>query len=279
MLNAIDRPGTFRGNFVEHGVSKTTNGYPQFVGKLKALEYYNEETGEWMSWTEFDQEITAYLCLYTKDKQSGAWKELQNATQLKKALGWDGASFSTLANGNYANTMVLFRVEEDEYNGNVKLKVSWVDTHDANPLRQLVAFDTDKLKTLDTEFTGVLSGPAPVPAKPAGAPATPPRRGRPPKATPTPGAVTPPKASVPSVPEKATAPVSAPAPTLPLSPTAMTKDEAWLYVNQEPLGVDETKLAEVWITEVTKIGKPEDKFSPAEWALVASTVRTLTAKF
>ena len=44
-MNAIDRPGTFRGKLTDWGVSETKNGYPQFVTKLIALEMYDEDAG------------------------------------------------------------------------------------------------------------------------------------------------------------------------------------------------------------------------------------------
>ena len=40
----IDRPGTFRGQIQERGVGETKNGYPQFVLRVLADEYYDDQT-------------------------------------------------------------------------------------------------------------------------------------------------------------------------------------------------------------------------------------------
>jgi hypothetical protein len=283
----IDRPGSFRGKITEAGVGETKNGYPQFICRLQATEFYDEQTQAWVDWSSFDQDIVAYLVLYTKDKQSGQWKELLNAQQLKKALGWDGTSFATLANGDYSNTPVLFRVETDTYNGNESLKVSWIDAADANPTRQLTKFDSAKLAGLDSAFKGVLGTKAPVPASakpPTGKPVTPPKRGRPPKATPTAGATAPSAApasvaapSAPPVPASPAAtppaPSGSPKPTTPATtlPTECTKDEAWAAVCEHPervATVTDDKIAEMWLVEAEKFGKAEDAITPKEWALL-----------
>jgi hypothetical protein len=179
-MNAVDRPGTYKGTITEAAVTETKNGYPQFTGRFLAAEFYDEETQTWVPWAAYSQEILGFFVLYTKKDEK--WVELLNAQQIKKALGWDGASFADLANGDYSQTIVMFRVEPREYNGNTTLNVTWIDAADANPTRQLQKYDATKLKELDGKFSGVLTGktPKPVSAKPAGA-VTPPKRvpGRP----------------------------------------------------------------------------------------------------
>jgi hypothetical protein len=273
-MNAIDRPGTFRGKITDAGVSDTTNGFPQFVADLNAVEFYDEQTGEWVNWTEYGQSLRAYLVLYSKDKKTGEWVELLNAKQLKKSLGWDGVSFVSLAEGNYADTLVMFRVEEEEYKGNKQLKVTWIDDADANPTRQLKKFDTAKLKALDSQFAGVLGTKAPTPSSApasAKAPAAPPRRGRPPKATPaTPastGTVAPAAPAAPDAPSAAAPAASAP----PAQVKGCTKDEAWQEVVTNPrriAAVTDEKLAEIWLAQMELIGKAEDAFGPMDWAKV-----------
>ena len=94
-MNAIDRPGTFRGRVTDHGVSETRNGFPQWVATIQALEFYdasgemteNHEPG-YVAWGDFEQDMTAYLVLYTVDQKSETgWKECLNAKQIKKVFG------------------------------------------------------------------------------------------------------------------------------------------------------------------------------------------------
>jgi len=283
-MNLIDRPGTYRGRLTDYGVSETRNGYPQFVATLFALEYFNEESGEYMPWEPYEQEITAYLVLYTKDKND-TWKELMNAEQLKKALGWNGTDFESLANGDYKDTIVMFRVESHTYQDKTSLQVQWMDVADANPLRTLPKYDASKLKAMNTKFAGVLTSgaPTPAPAK-ASKPASPPKSGgkKGKKSTPKSGQ----KASLesasepkPDAPSTATPPPVSPAPAAPApsgSPSdvePVTKQSAWEAVSEmKAKDVTDAKLAEVWIAEGAKIGKNEDEFTSDDWAAVQKAV-------
>ena len=293
MSQQLDRPGTFRGLPLDWGVSETRNKYPQFVSKLKAMEFY-DETGElnggepgWVAW-DYDQEITAFLCLYTQ--KDGQWVELMSVDQLKKALAWDGLSFESLANGKYGETMILFRVESENYEGKDRLKVQWIDKADANPIRQLPKYDATKLKGLSEKFAGVLKRAAPSPAKaPASAPGAGPKAGpaAPPKGKPGPK----PKGTPAAAPSTATKPPAgapAPAPRAPSGPPSstvapsapMTKDQAWEACStMKAQTVTDEKLAEVWIAEATKIGKAEDQFTPADWAALKDAVVAVTGVF
>jgi hypothetical protein len=293
-MQAIDRPGTFRGTPLDWGVSETKNGYPQFVVRLQALEFYDEEAEQYVPWSEWEQDTTGYFVLYTKDKQ-GQWQELLNAKQVKKVFGWTGLDFESLATGKYEAVSVLFRVEDTEYNGQHSLKVTWIDTPDANPVKTLPKYDTEKLKGLTAKMSGALTAtattPASAPKKPASAkPAVPPKRGPGrPKANPTPVAslATAPssKPAVPSVatpPPVTTAAPTTPAPSGPPSEAPETKESAWAAVNSVA-GVADDKLAEVWTAVVTTImqatQKAEDQFGPLEWAKVRKAVIDQTSKF
>jgi hypothetical protein len=280
-MQQIDRAGTFRGFIVEHGVSETSNGYPQFTGRFKAVEFWDEK-GElngtnppepgYIDWAPYDQAIDGYLVLFSKN-QDGSPKELMSVAQLKKALGWDGSTFESLAAGKYDEKMVLFRVDEHEYpvgSGKVKLQVQWIDVADANPTRSLPKYDTAKLKGLTAKFSNALAAtaqaptparaPVPATAKPAGAPTAPPRGKPGPK----------PKGK-PALPSSPDGQPGAPSTLPPVSTTPVTKESAWAKVN-ELSKVDKAKLAEIWLEEGAKIGKAEDKFSSDDWHTVQEAV-------
>jgi hypothetical protein len=271
-------------------VSETRNGYPQFIAKITATEYYDEAAGTWEDWSQYEAEITAFLVLYTKDDKSpSGWKELFKAKQIKDALGWNGADFAALANGDYSKTPILFRVENSEYQGVNRLQVQWIDEANSDPVRQLQKYDATKLAGMNAKFAGVLGTPAATPAKAPSTPATPPaRRGRPPK-NPTTGATAPSAApangAAPSVPPVPASPAPAPAapsgdPPPPTTP--VTKASAWMAVSTNELRMDaypDDKLAEVWVNAVTAIGKDEATFTPADWAKVQAEVLKQTSKF
>jgi hypothetical protein len=64
----------------------------------------------------------------------------------------------------------------------------------------------------------------------------------------------------------------------PVPQTTETKISAWEAVCTMSK-VPEEKLAEVWIAEVTKIGKAEDQFTSADWTIVKKLVNDQTAIF
>jgi hypothetical protein len=289
MTQAIDRPGTFRGKALDWGVSETKKGYPQLVLNVQALEYYDEDAGTYIPWGEYDQTMTAYLVLYTKKDEK--WDELLNAKQVKKVFGWDGRTFESLAEGKYGETIFLFRVEDSEYNGTTSLKIQWIDTADANPVKTLPKYDTEKLKGLTAKFGGILGSaatppiPATAPTKKSGKPATPPKAGK--KGLPTAGPVVPPAeapAALPPAPSMATPPpVGAPVivPPAPSTPPVevLTKELAWAAVNGTTKAVTDEVLATVWVEEGSKIGKAEEAFTSADWRIVVDAVMNRTAKF
>jgi hypothetical protein len=280
-MQAIDRAGTFRGKPVEWGVSETKNGYPQFVLRLQAIEYYDEEAAAYIPWAEYEQEATGYLVLYTKDK-NGQWQELLNAKQIKKVFGWSGLDFESLAEAKLAETILLFRIEDSEYNGSTSLKLTWIDSADSNPVKQLPKYDAAKLKGLTAKMGGALqaTAAAPTPATAAKAPAKAPAKGK----KPLPKADAAAKSAAPSTdtPPPASPATASPAPSaapalIPTS-TLETKDSAWTAVN-EACGVSDEKLAEVWIAVATSLGKPEEKFTAADWKAVKDAVLVQTSKF
>ncbi len=152
-MGQISRKGTFRGVAVDSGVALSSGGFPQFVANISALEIYDFDEQEWVDWSEQDEKITAYLVLF-----GGNGKPTLTAKQLQKALGWSGQSFQELNDANYEAVPFQFRVEENEYKGDIKLQVSWIDAYDALPGRQMQTLDATEIKKLDKLFATQLKG-------------------------------------------------------------------------------------------------------------------------
>lgn len=176
-MTAIAREGTFRGVPTEWAVTETTNGFPQLVIRISALEYFDEDgrtgaalgiadsAGKWISWAQYQRDLVGYFVLVTEKGST------LNAQQAQAALGWDGLDFATLQNGEYGNTMVLFRTENRMYQGQTRLQMTWLDSYDASPIRQLTKLDDNKFAAMQAKWQGQLSQAAvpPTPATP-GAP-------------------------------------------------------------------------------------------------------------
>jgi len=167
-MSLIDRCGTFRFQIIDSGIAEKETGTIQWVAQLKAVEYYDEETEQWIDWTEYEEcEITAYLTLFGKDNQP-----IFHAKQLQKALGWSGAAFEELETKYVADVVFQGLVKEETYQSKTTKKIAQVDAYDAEPGRILQKLDTDEVKKLSAKFTAqlrTLSGgvkPQSVPAKP-----------------------------------------------------------------------------------------------------------------
>lgn len=166
-MSQINRTGTFRGVAIDSGMGETKNGYPQWVAQLQAAEYYDEDTEQWVDWSEYEEkEISGYFVLF-----GGDGNPTLTAKQVQKALGWSGESFQDL-NADFSEILIQFRVEESTYNNETRLKVTWIDSADAEPGRSIQKLDNDAVKKLDAKYAAKLralsGGPKPksVPGKP-----------------------------------------------------------------------------------------------------------------
>jgi len=147
MGQPIDRAGTFRGIDVNRGISESSGGHTQWVADLVATEYYDEDTQQWVDWSEYDvNEIRCWLMLFDKDTSK---KPYLNSKQLQKAGRWSGLSFQELKQDPPESLLFQFRVEPNDYKDDGSFKVTWVDHYDAEPGRAMNALDDDAVKSLN----------------------------------------------------------------------------------------------------------------------------------
>ena len=256
MGNMIDRVGTFRGYPVSSGMGASSGGFPQFLAKLEAAEYWDAENEEWMDWTQYEErEITAYLVLMGKEG-----KPFKHCGQLMKALGWSGRTFAELNDTDYSEVPIQFRVEENTYKDNTRLQVAWVDHADAVPGRTVEKLDATGVKKLDAQFAKGLKalGGGPVISKPSSKPAPAPKAAAKAKTTGPKGkgkkkatATAPPPAAPPTA-----EPEAAPDTAVATAGETCTKNEAWEAVcNGVPETVGDEQIQETWLatTRPTKM--------------------------
>lgn len=168
----LDRIGTFKCIPLEWGVSLTTQKkLPQFVVRVKLMEYYDQQEDSWFNYSELDAEINAYLCLYGADKKKNSKiGPTLSYDQVKKVFSWDGTSFATLSNGDYSELQFQVRIGENTWEeAKSPYQVDWIDEYDADPSRQLRKLDAKELKDLDKQFAALNKEPvkaATAPKKP-----------------------------------------------------------------------------------------------------------------
>lgn len=279
-MSLIDRVGTFLGYAPIHGVDESSGGYPQLVLQCEASHYYDADVGDYVEVA--DQELRAFLVLYGKEK-----KPLRNCEQVKKVFGWDGSSFQALAEMDLSQTRFLFRVEENTYEGNTTLQISWIDVDTASPTRQISSLDTKALQNLDAKFG--LAKVGKKTDKPTGKP-------KPPKATTKKKLVPADKhtAAVTEATAKGAAKIEtateaiASGPPVPVKTEEKktgktTRDNAWNYIEEQipeaALSVEDRAIA--WTEAIEKIhgGPDDDTLTGEEWFKVQTLIISETVPF
>jgi hypothetical protein len=302
-MGKIDRVGTFIGTIEESAVSLTKkSSYPQFVGRLKATQKWVDQPDEmkhfsmtepgYADWSSFNEEITAYLVLFKSAEEFSDTTKLMNYEQLQLATEWDGTSFDSLADGSLHGKTILFRVEENEYEGKTSLQVSWIDSKDADAVRGLKSLDTNEVKNLTAKLkAGGLGGIKKSAAAPAkAAPAKPAPQGKATPASPPPAAPT--AAITAAASEATTAKPTAPAPTAPSKkakktppppppaeektglPGETSQGEAWEYVCEHKGENEDSAIEEAWIAACGEVlgDRDQDTATNAEWAKIRDIV-------
>jgi len=245
-MSLVDRTGNFRAEVIDSGVGQTGKSeLPQLVLSLALKEMHDGD--DWVDWSEYDQTITAYLVLVSKEG-----KDLLNSDQVKKVFGWDGRSFAELDSMELTGKMCMVRVEENTYNEKTSMQVNWIDLPDAEPGHQMKKLDPAALKSLDAKF------------------------GRKAKVTP--------KSSTPKSKSKAAVPPKTPPKSKKVAPKVegCTKDEAWDFINQDELWVDDMTPAKVigmWSEAIEEMGDDEDKFTDGDWFIIREKIVKNIFKF
>ena len=325
-MGYIDTAGTYRGEITEHSLGETKNGFPQFVVRLRATQKYLEDLHElqhfheqgvveqnedgsfapqWVDWTEFDETTTGFLVLFNDPETFDENSKLLNYDQLQLATGWPGDEFDSLNDGTYVGKQVLFRVDEDEYEGQVKHKVNWIDDYEASPSRELKQLDQDRVKDMASKLK--MGSKSKKPAKASKPSASKPSQGKPSGETSkteqsqdqssdsssessSKSSSKPPKKSPPKSKDNAskqedestqnesndsseetTSEQTEESESL---PAEVTQGEAWEFVCNNKGDNGDDAIEDAWISACNEVGeeKDEDDFTKAEWAQVRDIV-------
>lgn len=254
----VNQEGVYRGVILDGGLSESSGGFPQEVLSLKAEEVYDTESDSWLPADAENAEITYYgVLIDSKDH------ETKNCKQLKKIIGWDGASFLTLSEMNMAGIPIQFRVEEKTYQENTSLQVTWIDTPDAPPFRTVQKLDKESVKALQQKYASVLASTKSA-VKPVAAPVSAPKTA--PKTTPP--------TTVAEVIENQK-PTPRKKPSLPAKTVVgkCTADEAYMacYSLKKDDVTDEA-LSDLWLKVVASVNEDESKITKEGWFTIKETI-------
>ena len=244
-MPAIDRAGLFRGEIKDYGVTLTSKAkLPQFIATFVATELYNEATEEFEEWN-YEQTITGYFVLVTTDQQGKVIKCFPY-DDIMAATGWDGVTYSGLAAMDLKGKRVQFRVGEDTYDGNTRLKVMQIAAENAEiGLRKL-----SKAEVADLDAKFAITSPTTKPKT-----AATPKKKAPAKAkAPQPGKTKPPAIQKPVKVE---------------SCTEIDAFEACVNANAAlATPVPEGVLKDYWVANALELAADSDNVTDAEWAVI-----------
>ena len=304
-MSKIQEAASYRGVVVEHAVSVTSNGLPQLVVKLQAVERYDVADKTWVDWSaREDCEITAFLVLIDKKGDP-----IFHAKAIQKVFEWDGVSLMGLNLLDLENAEVQFEVQDHEYEGKETVQVTNIRDYNDEPGSSIKKLDDDELAQLNAKFGSTLKklsgGPKVAKAgKTTTVTATAAKRGRPKKTTtapPPPAAPTEEEATneaskeVPEVPveeaieefkkenkvppppaAKATAPPAPPSVAKNAAPAkTMTYEEAWTACyGKKAKTVDDVTITAAFTAAMHRQapGKTEEEISGEAWALITEAV-------
>ncbi|KKN26356.1 hypothetical protein LCGC14_0875410 [marine sediment metagenome] len=306
----LDRIGTFRCRLLEHGIDGrkkkgTDIKLPWFNVRVLLTEVYDVKEGEWFNYSEWNAEITAFLCLYGAiKKKGGEIGPTLSMDQVKKVFNWDGRSLVQLANGKYDDLEFQVRVGENTYEeATYPYQVNWIDVYDAEPGAQLRRLDAGELKSLDKQFAvlGAKNATAKPVATAAKAPAKHPARVPADDAAPDSAEVKAQKMAAKSAKNKAAVkkaktaakdvagpppkPVSKDAVVPPVKPveTACTMQEGWnKIVELRDPSINDEVIGKVWHDSIAEIAGPDvvsEDVTPEQWYQVAEKTLESVAKF
>lgn len=170
-----DRAGFYEGEVTEIAVTDHKNGANVQVAialSLKGLKQVDPEDNEakWFDVSQYDWSITSYQYLFLKN---GSPNEI-TIEQLQAAFpDWNGSDLIALDGYDVEGLRVRLRIVEEEYNGNVGLKVKGLYGLDYEGGAGLKKADPDTLKSLQNRLGSklrALNPPKPAVGKPLGAP-------------------------------------------------------------------------------------------------------------
>lgn len=112
---------------IEWTVNESNKGLPQFVCKFDLLQY--ESRDGWSDISADQQQTTGWFNLiYMKDGQPV--RNDISFEQLMDALGWDGASLTTLSTTDWSAVEVQIVMDWENYKGKDQLKIKFLNPRD-----------------------------------------------------------------------------------------------------------------------------------------------------
>lgn len=145
MSMPCDREGIFRAVIVEYGLKEMDSGAIAVSIKASLKDLWNN--GDWAEWAQYEMEAEGDLWIVKKDSGGPNKSQIE---ALCRCAGWDGNLESIVA-GTWQPTPCQVVVKRDEYKGNVRYKIAFVNAYDKTP-GALSNVDDTKARELQTRY-------------------------------------------------------------------------------------------------------------------------------
>jgi len=153
MAETVDRTGTFRAEVVSYGMKEYKSGAIGVNIVFRLLEFWHVPDDDndpyWYDWAEQNHEVFGAFFVVKKD----ATLNQRTVNDLVEHLGWDG-KFDSVNDGTWEPTQCQVSVKSELYEGETRMKASWLSSYDAVPQSGMATLDADKSKSLDAKFGG-----------------------------------------------------------------------------------------------------------------------------
>jgi hypothetical protein len=141
------------------------NRLATFVCQFSLTQFLvREPDGDlWADVSHQGLEITGYFYLTKKDGTLNVFQ----LNALQSALGWDGASVRSLAEGDWSSTEIQLTIAEEEYQGKRKVKIQFINPRDWTG--DAIQKDPQLVQSLEAKYGSQLRALNGGKAKPAAA--------------------------------------------------------------------------------------------------------------
>jgi hypothetical protein len=169
-----DREADFRGEIISYGLWEPDSGAVAVSCTFRATEIYNRDTQQWEPW-QYDMDAEGDIWIIG-GKEKGNKLNEKSVQRLMEATGWNG-DLGCIADRTWNPNPCSWSTEADEYKGQTRYKVAWVNAFDRTPGGggRACNVDSAKAKALASKYGSQLRALAGSASKPA-APTTPPPR-------------------------------------------------------------------------------------------------------
>jgi hypothetical protein len=159
----LPEPGTYIAAPLGWGMVVDDGKTPQFLMQFECR--YVMRGGAWEP--AQNEQITGY---FYPLKKNGDINEIC-VDQLQKSLGWDGASFASLENGDWREVEVQIVIEDEVYDGKSRRKVKYLNPRDYRG-PSVEKADPQTIRNLDQRYGAALRATTKAKPSPATRPAT-----------------------------------------------------------------------------------------------------------